>query len=78
VVGVVASGVVVAVVGVVVSVELTAEEPLGAAVEELEAGVELPFEDDCRGISSAKKVVVVVPADDTEDPEDNADCAASS
>ena len=75
----VVSGVVVRVVGVGVSVELTAGESLGVAVEELEAGVELPFEDDCRGISSAKKVVVVVvPADDAGVPEDSADCAASS
>ena len=67
--GVVVAGVVVDVVGVLVSVELTAEEPLGVAVEELEAGVELPFEYDCRGISSAKKVVVVVPADGAGTPE---------
>jgi hypothetical protein len=79
------SGVVVPVVGVVVPaggvvapVELAVEELLGTVVEELEAGVELAFEVDCRGISSAKKVVVVVPGVDVEDPDVNADCTASS
>jgi hypothetical protein len=87
--GVVVPGVVVAAAGVVVSgpvvaaagvlVELPVEELLGTVVEELEAGAEVPFEDDCTGISSAKKVVVVVvPADADEDPEDKGDCAAFS
>ena len=77
IVGVVA-GVVVPAAGVVALVELAVEELLGTVVEELEAGVELAFEVDCRGISSAKKVVVVVPGIDVEDPEVDADCAASS
>jgi len=80
--GVVVSGVVVPAAGVVAAVEVPVEELLGAVVEELEAGVELVFEDDCWGISSAKKVVVVVPGVDAEEdpevPEVDAICAASS
>jgi hypothetical protein len=88
-VGAVDAGVVVAAPGVVVSgvpaagVVAALEPPvevllLGAVVEELETGVALALEVDCRGINSAKKVVVVVPGFDTGDPEDSADCAASS
>ena len=72
-VGVVTAGVVVPAAGVVAPVELAAEELLEPVVEELDAGVELAFEVDCRGISSAKTVVVVVPGVDVEDPEVNAD-----
>ena len=69
-------GVVVPAAGVVAPVELSVEELLGVVVEELEAGVELALEVDCRGISSAKKVVVVVSGVDVDDPEVNDDCAA--
>ena len=75
-VGVVVAGVVVPVAGVVAPVELAVEELPGTVVVEPEAGVALAFEVDCRGISSAKKVVVVVPGVDVEDPEANDDCAA--
>jgi hypothetical protein len=71
---VVVLGVVVPAAGVVAAVEPPAEELFVAVVVELEADVELAS-DDCRGISSAMKVVVVV---DCEDPEADADCAALS